>query len=76
VAKRLIGSGCRWDDEWGRSRDGCVDGCGDRRRVVLWANLGRPIVTNGVLLHSCVEVCEPIDLSFGVVSGWARALMY
>jgi len=23
----------------------------------------------GPLLHSCVEVCEPIELSFGVVSG-------
>ena len=22
----------------------------------------------GTLLHSCVEVCEPIELSFGVVS--------
>ena len=32
-------------------------------------NLGRPIVTNGTLLHSCVEVHELIELSFGVVSG-------
>jgi len=28
------------------------------------------------LLHSCVEAREPIELSFGVVSGWAQALMY
>jgi len=27
-------------------------------------------------LHSCVEVHEPIKLSFGEVSGWAQALMY
>jgi len=24
VAKRLSGSGCRWDGEWGRLRDGCI----------------------------------------------------
>jgi len=24
VAKRLSGSGCRWDGEWGRTRDGCI----------------------------------------------------
>ena len=23
----------------------------------------------GPLLHSCVEVCEPVELSFGMVSG-------
>ena len=28
------------------------------------------------LLHSCVEVREPIKLSFGMVSGVGQALMY
>ena len=36
--------------------------------AVLWLNLGRPIVTKGPLLHSCVEVFELIELSFGVVN--------
>jgi len=37
--------------------------------TVLWINLGRLIVTNGDLLHSCAEVHEPIELSFWEVSG-------
>jgi len=37
--------------------------------TVLGVNLGNPIVTKGILLHSCVEVHEPIELSFGMVSG-------
>ena len=37
--------------------------------TVLGVNLGNPIVTKGILLHSCVEVHKPIELSFGVVSG-------
>jgi len=32
------------------------------------SEFGGPIVANGDLLHSCVEVHEPIELSFGVVS--------
>jgi len=32
-------------------------------------NFGRPIAPMGPLLRSCVEVREPIELSFGVVSG-------
>jgi len=32
-------------------------------------NVGRHIVTNATLLHSCVKVHEAIALSFGVVSG-------
>jgi len=36
--------------------------------------MGRPIATNGDLLHSCVEVCEPIELLFGVVSGLGREM--
>jgi len=36
---------------------------------VLGVNLGRPIVTNGNLLRSCVEVRAAIELSFGAVSG-------
>jgi len=35
VAKRLSGSGCRWDGEWGRSMDGCRRG-GDRRMGRGW----------------------------------------
>jgi len=31
VAKRLIGSGCRLDGVWGRSRDGYIRWDGDRR---------------------------------------------
>ena len=44
---------------------------GDRRRGRghLGVNLGCPIVANGDLMRSCVEVREPIELSFGVVSG-------
>jgi len=40
---------------------------GYRRRegTVLGVNLGRPVVTNEPLLHSCVEVREPIEPSFG-----------
>jgi len=37
--------------------------------AVLWVNLEHPIVTNGSLLHSYVEVRELIELLFGVVSG-------
>jgi len=44
--------------------------------TVLGVNVGHPIVTNGPLLHSCVEVREPIELSFGLVNGWAQAFMY
>ena len=36
--------------------------------AVLGVNVGRPIVTSGPLLHSCVEMREPIELLFGVVS--------
>ena len=36
--------------------------------AVLAVNFGRPIVTNGPLLRSYVEVREPIELSFGVMS--------
>ena len=32
MVKRLIGSGCRLDGEWSRSRMGVLDGGGDRRR--------------------------------------------
>jgi len=39
------------------------------KEAVLGVNLGHPIVTSGTLLHSCVEVREPIELSFGVMSG-------
>jgi len=45
------------------------DGDHQKGRAVLGVNLGRPIVTNGDLLCSYVEVGEPIELSFGVVSG-------
>ena len=51
-----------WDDAWGWSSDGF----GDRRRER--GSFGHPIVTNAASLHSCVEVCELIELSFGVVS--------
>jgi len=38
-------------------------------RAVFAVYLGRPIVTNGDLLHSCAEVRAAIELSFGLVSG-------
>ena len=49
MAKRLSGSECHWDGEWGRSRDGVLNVSGDRRRgrAVLGVNLGRLTVTNG-----------------------------
>ena len=38
--------------------------------TVLGGNEGRPIVTNGdFVAYSCAEVREPIELSFGLVSG-------
>ena len=50
---------------------GVLDGASDHRRegAVLGMNLGHPIVTSGILLHSCVEAREPIELSFRVLSG-------
>jgi len=49
VAKRLSGSGCRWDGESGRSTYGCIRWGRYRRRegAVLGVNVGRPIVTSG-----------------------------
>jgi len=40
-----------------------------RRRAFLGVNLGCPIVVNGTLLRSCAKVSEPMDMTFGVVSG-------
>jgi len=37
--------------------------------AVFGVKLGHPTVTNGTLLRTCVELREPIELSFGVVSG-------
>jgi len=50
---------------------GVLDGDVYRRKkgAVLGVNLGRPVVIIGPLLRSCAEVREPIELSFGVVSG-------
>jgi len=50
---------------------GVLDFGGNRRRGrgSLGVNLRRPIVTNGTLLHRCVEVHRAIELSFGAVSG-------
>jgi len=49
VAKRLIGSGCRLNGEWNRSRMGVLDGMEivEEERAVLGVNVGYPIVTNG-----------------------------
>jgi len=55
-----------WGGEWGQSREGVLDEGGHRRRAgVVWVNLGVPMT----LLHSSAELCEPIELSFGMVSG-------
>jgi len=35
--------------------------------VILEANVGRTIVTNGNLWRSCAKVCEPSELQFRVV---------
>ena len=77
MAKWLIGSRCRRDGQcqWGRSKDGCIK-WGRRKGAVFGVNLGRAILTNGTLLRSCVEVCEPMELTFGVVSGVTEALMH
>jgi len=37
-----------WDGEWGRSRDGVLDGwLSSKGKGSFGVNLGRPIVTNG-----------------------------
>jgi len=47
-----------------------LDGGGHRQRLSFGSEFwGIPLQPVGNLLHSCVEVCEPIELSFGVVSG-------
>jgi len=43
---------------------GVLDGVVITEGAILGVNLGHP-----ALLHSCVEVREPIELSFEVVSG-------
>jgi len=50
---------------------GVLDGAAYRRRGmgILGVNVGRPIITNGVCIASCVEVRKPIELLFGLVSG-------
>jgi len=48
-----------------------------REGAVLRVNLGRPIVANGpmgTLLRSCAELCEPIELLFGMVSGVTQGI--
>jgi len=40
-----------------------------RGRGHFGVNVGCPIVTNGILWHSCAKLHELIQLSFGVVSG-------
>jgi len=49
VEKRLIGSGCRLNGDWGRQGMGVLDGVeiAQGKREMLGVNLGRPIVTNG-----------------------------
>jgi len=57
--------------ELGRGMD-VLDACGDlpKGRRNFGVNLGRPTVTNGdFVAYSSAKVCEPIKLSFGVVSG-------
>ena len=63
-----------WNGEWGRSNDGCIRWGGDRRRgrSSFGSQFGASRYNQwdfDTLLHSCAEVCEPIELSFGVVSG-------
>ena len=51
-----------WGGEWGWTRDCCIRWGSYRRR-------GRAVLSMGPLLHSCAKDCEPIELSFGMVSG-------
>jgi len=58
-----------WDNKWVGRGMGVLDGVVIiEGRGSFGMNLGRPIVTNKDLLHSCAEVREPIELSFGVMS--------
>jgi len=71
---------CGKTANWIRMPFGMVSGVGQRMGVldaggdnevegaVLGLNLGVPLKPVRTLLHSCVEVHEPIELSFGVVS--------
>jgi len=67
VAKRLIGSGYRLVGELAWSSGGCIRRGGDRRRegAVLGVNLGRTIVTNGDLLHSCARATPSSQMTLG-----------
>jgi len=73
--------------DWIRMPFGVVSGVGrgmgvldgvviDEGKGQFGGEFGRPIVTNGMLLRSCAEVREPIQLSFGMVSGVGQALLY
>jgi len=53
VAKRLTGSGCRWDGEWGQWKDGDGVVIIEGERAVLEVNFGRAIVTMKTLLQLC-----------------------
>ena len=55
----------------GRSRDRCIrwGGYRQRGRSSFWGEFGATHCNLWDLLRSCEEVCKPIDLSFGVVSG-------
>ena len=46
------------DDEWGRSRDGCIrwGGYCQREWAVLGLNLGRLIVTNGTMQRGSSQI--------------------
>ena len=49
-------------------------GIGQREGVILEANLGRLIVTNGDLQRTCSKAREPPELRFGMLRGVDRAI--
>jgi len=55
---------------------GILDGgCDRRRRGSFGGELGSHC-NDGNLLHSCVEVCDPMELLFGWSVGLAQTFMY
>ena len=67
-----------WDGKWGQSMDGCIRWVVivEEKGEVLGVNLGLPIVTNGTMLHCCVEVHEPLSCCLGWWLWSAQALVY
>ena len=76
MEQRRVGSGCRLASQVGRVQgSGRFWGLaiGPREGVLLGANLGRTIVSNGdFTAHMCATVPQPSELQFGVVLAVCR----